>query len=36
MNLKAGVVMLPFPEAAIDVDKVSDWQLAEDIISGGK
>jgi GTP:adenosylcobinamide-phosphate guanylyltransferase len=36
MGLKAGAVMLPFPEAAIDVDKVSDWQLAEDIISGGK
>jgi hypothetical protein len=32
MGLKAGVVILPFPEAAIDVDKVSDWHLAEDII----
>ncbi|MFZ2630378.1 MAG: nucleotidyltransferase family protein [Desulfosalsimonadaceae bacterium] len=36
MNLRTGAVMLPFPEAAIDVDKVSDWQLAEDIISGRK
>lgn len=34
MNLKAGVVMLPFPEAAIDVDKISDWRLVEDIVSG--
>jgi GTP:adenosylcobinamide-phosphate guanylyltransferase len=34
MNLKAGAVMLPFPEAAIDVDKVSDWHLVEDIVSG--
>jgi GTP:adenosylcobinamide-phosphate guanylyltransferase len=34
MNLKAGAVMLPFPEAAIDVDKVSDWRLVEEIVSG--
>jgi GTP:adenosylcobinamide-phosphate guanylyltransferase len=34
MNLKAGAIMLPFPEAAIDVDKVSDWRLVEDIVSG--
>jgi hypothetical protein len=34
MNLKAGAVMLPFPEAAIDVDKVSDWRLVEKIVSG--
>jgi 2-C-methyl-D-erythritol 4-phosphate cytidylyltransferase len=33
INLKAGAVMLPFPEAAIDVDKVSDWRLVEDIVS---
>jgi GTP:adenosylcobinamide-phosphate guanylyltransferase len=36
MNLKAGAVMLPFPEAAIDVDKVSDWRLAEYIVSRRK
>jgi GTP:adenosylcobinamide-phosphate guanylyltransferase len=34
MNLKAGAVMLPFPEAAIDVDKISDLHLVEDIIAG--
>ena len=27
MNLKAGAVILPFPEAAIDVDTVRDWRL---------
>jgi CTP:molybdopterin cytidylyltransferase MocA len=32
MGLKAGAVILPFPEAAIDVDKVSDWRLAEGIV----
>jgi GTP:adenosylcobinamide-phosphate guanylyltransferase len=34
MNLKTGAIMLPFPEAAIDVDKVSDWRLVEGIVSG--
>lgn len=34
MNLKAGAVILPFPEAAIDVDKTSDWELVEDIAAG--
>ncbi|MGB9499254.1 MAG: nucleotidyltransferase family protein [Dissulfuribacterales bacterium] len=33
MNLKAEVIMLPFPEAAIDVDKISDLRLVEDILS---
>ena len=31
MNLKVGAVILPFPEAGIDVDTVSDWRLVEDI-----
>ena len=34
MGLKAGAVILPFPEAAIDVDTVSDWQLVEKIVTG--
>lgn len=31
MNLKAGAVILPFPEAAVDVDTLSDWRLVEEI-----
>jgi hypothetical protein len=31
LNLSIEVVMLPFPEAALDVDTVSDWKLAERI-----
>jgi GTP:adenosylcobinamide-phosphate guanylyltransferase len=33
MGLRVGVVVLPFPEAAIDVDSVSDWHFAEAIAS---
>jgi hypothetical protein len=33
MGLRVGVVILPFPEAAIDVDSVSDWHFAEAIAS---
>jgi GTP:adenosylcobinamide-phosphate guanylyltransferase len=33
MGLRAGVVPLPFPEAAVDVDTVNDWQLVEAIIA---
>lgn len=31
MGLKVGAVILPFPEAAVDVDSVSDWYFAEAI-----
>jgi hypothetical protein len=31
MRLKVGAVILPFPEAAVDVDSVSDWHFAEAI-----
>jgi hypothetical protein len=31
MGLKVGAVILPFPEAAVDVDSVSDWHFAEAI-----
>lgn len=31
LNLSIEVVMLPFPEAAVDVDTVSDWRLVEKI-----
>jgi GTP:adenosylcobinamide-phosphate guanylyltransferase len=31
LGFKAGVVIMPFPEAAIDVDSVSDWHLVNRI-----
>lgn len=34
LDLSIDVVMLPFPEAALDVDTVSDWKLAERIAGG--
>jgi hypothetical protein len=34
MKAKAGAVILPFPEAAVDVDTVSDWRIVEEIIAG--
>lgn len=33
MGLRVGAVLLPFPEAAVDVDTVSDWTLAQTIAS---
>ncbi|AOY58124.1 conserved uncharacterized protein [Desulfococcus multivorans] len=33
MGLKVGAVVMPYPEAAIDVDSVSDWRIAESIVS---
>ena len=35
LDISIEVVMLPFPEAALDVDTVSDWDLAQRI-AGGK
>jgi len=35
MSVKAGAVILPFPEAAVDVDTVRDWRIVEEIIGGG-
>lgn len=34
MGLKVGAVILPFPEAAVDVDSVADWRFAETIAAG--
>ena len=34
MDLKAGAVILPFPEAAVDVDTVDDWRLVEEVLAG--
>jgi len=33
MNLKVGVIEMPFAEAAVDVDKVDDWYLVESILA---
>jgi len=33
MDLKVGVVSMPFAEAAVDVDKVDDWHLVESILA---
>ena len=32
LSISIEVVMLPFPDAALDVDTVSDWKLAEKIV----
>jgi hypothetical protein len=32
MHARAGVVWMPDPEAAVDVDKLDDWTLAESIL----
>jgi len=34
LGFKAGAVIIPFPEAAIDVDSVKDWKLVEEIVKG--
>ena len=34
IGLKAGAVVLPFPEAAVDVDTLNDWKLVESILAG--
>lgn len=33
IGLRAGAVLLPFPEAAVDVDTFSDWKLVESIVA---
>ena len=33
LGLRAGAVLMPFPEAAVDVDTVSDWELVESIVT---
>jgi hypothetical protein len=34
IGIRAGAVLLPFPEAAVDVDTLSDWKLVESILAG--
>lgn len=33
LGLRAGAVLMPFPDAAVDVDTVSDWKLVESIVA---
>ena len=33
LEMKIGVVILPFPEAAVDVDSENDWRLVEQILA---
>lgn len=33
MGIQAGAVILPYPEAAVDVDSVDDWRFAQAIVS---
>ena len=33
LGFKAGAVVLPFPEAAVDIDSVSDWKLVDSLLS---
>jgi GTP:adenosylcobinamide-phosphate guanylyltransferase len=34
LDMRIGIVRMPFAEAAVDVDTVSDWKFVEDIASG--
>ena len=33
LGFKAGAVIMPYPEAAIDVDSVADWELVQEVAS---
>lgn len=33
MNVRAGAVILPYPDAAVDVDTINDWRLVEEVLS---
>ena len=33
MGIRAGAVILPFPEAAVDIDTVDDWVFVKDLIA---
>jgi CTP:molybdopterin cytidylyltransferase MocA len=31
LQIRAGAILLPFPEAALDVDTVDDWQFVQNL-----
>ncbi|MDN5871788.1 MAG: MobA-like NTP transferase domain containing protein, partial [Nitrococcus sp.] len=33
LEMRVGAVILPYPEAAVDVDTPADWHLAEAVLS---
>jgi hypothetical protein len=33
MGIRAGAVILPFPEAAVDVDTVNDWIFVKNLVA---
>jgi hypothetical protein len=33
LGLRTGVVILPYPEAAVDVDTVSDWKIVQTLVA---
>lgn len=35
LDLRVGAVILPFPEAAVDVDTVEDWRFAQSLVEKG-
>lgn len=36
VQVRIGAVILPFPEAAIDIDKASDWEFAERVLDNDR
>lgn len=35
LGLRIGSIVIPFPEAAVDVDTMNDWRLVQSIVGGG-
>jgi CTP:molybdopterin cytidylyltransferase MocA len=33
MGIRAGAVILPFPEAAVDVDTIDDWKFVQNLVA---
>jgi GTP:adenosylcobinamide-phosphate guanylyltransferase len=33
IGIRAGAVILPFPEAAVDVDTIDDWRFVQDLVA---
>jgi hypothetical protein len=36
MGIRAGAVILPFPEAAVDVDTIDDWKFVQNLVAKTK
>jgi hypothetical protein len=33
IGIRAGAVILPFPEAAVDVDNINDWRFVKNLVA---